>query len=59
MMAWIVSQAGCQHHPIVVGGRKPKELHELLWINTILGNLKTSLDRSYHAFYFANMPHVI
>ena len=34
-----VTDAGCQHHPIVVGGRKPKELPEFLWINTILSNL--------------------
>jgi len=48
-----VTDAGCQHHPIVVGGRKPKELPEFLWINTILSNLKTSLGGSYHAFDFA------
>jgi len=48
-----VSDAGCQHHPLVVGGRKPKELPEFHWINTILGNLKTSLGGSYHAFDFA------
>jgi hypothetical protein len=28
---------------IIVGGRKPKDLSEFNWINTILGNLKTSL----------------
>jgi transposase-like protein len=48
-----VADAGCQHHPLVVGGRKPKELPEFQWINTILGNLKTSLGGSYHAFDFA------
>lgn len=48
-----VTDAGCQHHPMVVGGRKPKELPEFLWINTVLGNLKTSLGGSYHAFDFA------
>ena len=48
-----VTEAGCQHHPMVVGGRKPKELPEFLWINTILGNLKTSLGGSYHSFDFA------
>ncbi|MEQ1622065.1 MAG: IS1595 family transposase, partial [Methylococcales bacterium] len=47
-----VTQAGCQHHPIVAGRRKPKELPEFLWINTLLGNLKTSLGGSYHAFDF-------
>ena len=48
-----VADAGCQHHPLVVGGRKPKDLPEFQWINTILGNLKTSLGGSYHAFGFA------
>jgi transposase-like protein len=48
-----VAEAGCQHNPLVVGERKPKELPELLWINTVLGNLKTSLGGSYHAFDFA------
>jgi transposase-like protein len=48
-----VADAGGQHHPLVVGGRKPKELPEFQWISTILGNLKTSLGGSYHAFDFA------
>lgn len=48
-----VTEAGCQHQPIVAGGRKPKELPEFLWINTVLGNLKTSLGGAYHAFDFA------
>jgi hypothetical protein len=37
----------------VAGGRKPKELPEFLWINTVLGNLKTSLGGAYHSFDFA------
>jgi len=28
-------------------------MREFLWINTILGNLKTSLGAAYHAFDFA------
>ncbi len=48
-----VSEAGCQHRGIIVGGRKPKDMPEFLWINTILGNLKTSLGGAYHAFGFA------
>jgi len=48
-----VTEANCQHQSIVVAGRKPKEMLEFLWINTILGNLKTSLGGSYHAFDFA------
>ena len=48
-----VAEAGCRHQAIIVGGRKPKDLPEFLWINTILGNLKTSLGGAYHAFDFA------
>jgi transposase-like protein len=47
-----VTAAGCLHHPTVVAGRKPKDLPEFKWINTVLGNLKTSLTGSYHAFNF-------
>ena len=45
--------AVCQHYPIIVGGRKPKDLPEFNWINTVLGNLKTSLSGAYHAFDFS------
>jgi len=48
-----VTQAGCTHHSTVVAGRKPKNVPELQWINTVLGNLKTSLSGSYHSFGFA------
>lgn len=47
-----VTEAGCVHQPTVVAGRKPKDLPEFQWINTVLGNLKTSLTGSYHAFDF-------
>jgi len=47
-----VTSAGCAHQPTVVAGRKPKDLPEFQWINTVLGNLKTSLNGSYHAFDF-------
>lgn len=47
-----VTEAGCVHQPTVVAGRKPKDLPEFQWINTVLGNLKTSLSGSYHAFHF-------
>src|SRR5450759_4811240 len=48
-----VTEAGCEHQAIIVGGRKPKDVPEFLWVNTILGNLKTSLGGAYHAFDFA------
>jgi len=47
-----VSAAGCRHIPLVVGGRKPKDLPEFRWVNTVLGNVKTSLSGAYHAFAF-------
>jgi hypothetical protein len=47
-----VTQAGCSHHPTVMAGRKPKEVPEFRWINTVLGNLKTGLSGCYHAFDF-------
>ena len=47
-----VTEAGCSHHPTVMAGRKPKDVPEFQWINTILGNLKTSLSGCYHAFDF-------
>lgn len=47
-----VTAAGCTHQPTVVAGRKPKDLPEFKWINTVLGNLKTGLSGSYHAFAF-------
>ncbi|GAC1503615.1 MAG: IS1595-like element ISXca4 family transposase [Steroidobacteraceae bacterium] len=47
-----VTEAGCTHQPTVVAGRKPKDLPEFHWLNTVLGNLKTSLSGSYHAFDF-------
>jgi hypothetical protein len=47
-----VTQAGCTHESTVVAGRKPKDVPQLQWINTVLGNLKTSLSGSYHSFGF-------
>ena len=47
-----VTLAGCTHQSTVVAGRKPKEVPELQWINTVLGNLKTGLSGSYHGFGF-------
>ena len=52
-----VLDAGCQHQAIIAGGCKPKELPEFRWINTLLGNLKTSLSGSYHALL--NTVHAI
>ena len=48
-----VTDAGCAHQPTVVGGRKPKELPMFHWVNTVLGNVKTSLSGAYHAFGYS------
>jgi hypothetical protein len=47
-----VGDAGCEHQPVVVGKRKPRELPDFLWVNTVLGNVKTGLAGAYHAFAF-------
>lgn len=47
-----VTEAGCTHHPTVMAGRKPKDVPEFKWINTVLGTLKTSFSGCYHAFDF-------
>ena len=52
-----VTEAGCVYQPTVVAGRKPKDLPEFEWINTVLGNLKTSLNGAYHAFDFRKYAH--
>lgn len=48
-----VTDAGCQHQAVIVGARKPEEVPEFSWVNTVLGNLKTSFGGAYHAFDFA------
>ena len=44
-----VTAAGCVHNPVVVGARLPRELPQFKWVNTVLGNLKTSLHGTYHS----------
>ena len=41
------------HLPEKAGGRKPKDLPQFHWVNTILGNLKSALSGTYHAFDFS------
>lgn len=52
-----VSAAGRRHIPLIAGGRKPNELPEFRWVNTVLGNVKTSLSGAYHAFDFSKYSH--
>ncbi|RKT43984.1 ISXO2 transposase-like protein [Thiocapsa rosea] len=39
--------------PTVVGTRKPRDLPMFRWVNTVLGNLKTSFNGAYHSFDFS------
>ena len=48
-----VTQAECSHEAVVVGALKPRELPRFKWVNTILGNLKTSLAGCHHAFGYS------
>ena len=47
-----VTDAGCLHFPTVAAGRLPRQLPAFRWVNTVLGNLKTMLAGSLHAFKF-------
>ena len=47
-----VIDAGCAHSYIVVGDRKPRELPQFKWVNTVLGNLKTMVNGAYKSFKF-------
>jgi ribosomal protein L37AE/L43A/transposase-like protein len=41
------------HHRIIVGsGRQAVQHPEFRWVNTVLGNLKTAIQGTYHAFDF-------
>lgn len=53
-----VAETGCFHERHVVGkGHKSTKMKCFTWVNTILGNLKTAISGTYHAFDFAKYPH--
>lgn len=47
-----VIDAGCAHSFIVVGPRKPREMPQFKWVDTVLGNLKTTINGACKAFRF-------
>ena len=47
-----VADAGCLHMPMVVGNLKPRDLPRFKWVNTVLGNLKTSLAGTFHSLKY-------
>jgi len=53
-----VTAVGCLHQPEIVGThRKSTDMGCFHWVNTILGNLKTSIDGNYHGFNFVKYAH--
>jgi len=48
-----VTDAGCTHCVEVVGKRKPRDLPQFKWVNTVLGNLKTMLSGAYKSFGYS------
>jgi transposase-like protein len=48
-----VTDAGCTHTVEVVGQRKPRELPQFKWVNTVLANVKTMISGAYKAFGYA------
>jgi hypothetical protein len=47
-----MTTANCLHKSVVTGVKHPNDLPQLHWINTLLGNLKTSFSDTFHAFNF-------
>jgi len=47
-----VTAADCHHKAVVTSGKHPNDLPQFRWINTLLGNLKTSFCGTFHAFSF-------
>ena len=47
-----VIDAGCAHSFVVVGKRLPREMPQFTWVNTILGNLKTTLAGAFHSLNY-------
>ena len=53
-----VSESGAAHQPHRVGSGKQAVAHpQFHWVNTLLGNLKTSISGTYHAFDFHKYAH--
>jgi hypothetical protein len=48
----VTGQVACHHRIIVGSGRQAVQHPEFRWVNTLLGNLKTAIGGTYHAFDF-------
>jgi ISXO2-like transposase domain len=53
-----VEIAGCTHHPEIVGKQRTStDMGCFHWVNTLLSNLKTSIDGNYHGLKFDKYVH--
>jgi len=48
-----VTDAGCSHSVEMIGKRKPRDLPQIKWVNTVLGNLKTMLSGAHKSFGYS------
>jgi len=48
-----VADGGCRHVPVVVGARRPRDPPQFKWVNTVLGNLKTTLAGAFHSLKYS------
>jgi len=52
-----VKDAGCQHTSIVTGGGPEcVSLESFTWVNTMIGNVKRSMNGAYHAINHKHLP---
>jgi hypothetical protein len=47
-----VTTTNCHHKAVITGRKHPNDLPQFRWINTLLGNLKTIFNGTFHAFNF-------
>ena len=47
-----VTDAKCVHVPMVMGDLQPRDLPEFKSVNTVLGNLKTTLAGTFHSLKY-------
>jgi hypothetical protein len=48
---------GAEHQPIVTGSHASSRFPQFRAVNTLLGNLKSAIRGTYHAFKFAKYAH--
>jgi ribosomal protein L37AE/L43A len=54
----ILGQMGFEHHVVLAGqGKRGCEAPPFRWLNVLLGNLKTTLSGTHHAFKFSKYAH--